>query len=56
MRVLNAFVRLTGSEFRVFVHPLAQMEAAAREHGLTLGERRRRGIVWESAAYERLPG
>ena len=53
VRVINLFMRLSGSDFRVFVHPLTRINAAAREHGLTLGERRRRGIVWESAAYER---
>jgi len=51
--VLNLVMRVSGSEFRVFVHPLTRMDAAARKHGLTVGERRRRGMVWESASYVR---
>jgi magnesium-protoporphyrin O-methyltransferase len=54
-RGVNLFMRLSGSEFRTFVHPPTRISATAREHGLALGERRRRGILWESAAYERLP-
>ncbi len=50
---INLFMRLTGSEFRAFVHPVAQMTAAAGTHGLKLGERRRRGVFWESAAFVR---
>ena len=53
IRVINLLLRLNGSEFRVFVHPLTRMDAAARKHGLTVGERRRRGMVWESASYVR---
>jgi magnesium-protoporphyrin O-methyltransferase len=53
IRAVNLFMRVSGSDFRVFVHPLARINATAEEHGLTLGERRRRGIFWESAAYER---
>lgn len=55
IRVINFFMRLTGSDFRVFVHPVTRMSAVARERGLRPGARRRRGILWESAAYERLP-
>lgn len=55
IRVINLFMRITGSEFRTFVHPVARMSTAAREKGLELAERRRRGIFWESAAYERSP-
>ena len=51
---INLFMRLTGSDFRAFVHPVARISAAADEKGLALGERRRRGFFWESAAYERL--
>jgi hypothetical protein len=53
MAVLNAVMRLSGSTFRVYVHPVARMAAAARAHGLTLVERRRHGVAWESAAYGR---
>jgi hypothetical protein len=52
---LNLFMRLSGSDFRAFVHPAVRISAAAGEKGLELGERRRSGIFWESAAYERLP-
>ena len=52
---INVFMRLTRSDFRAFVHPVTCVTAAAREAGLELGERRRGGIFWESAAYERLP-
>jgi hypothetical protein len=53
VRLINLFMRLNGSEFRVFVHPVARIAAAAGEHGLELGERRRNGVIWESAAYVR---
>jgi len=52
-RVINLFMRLNGSDFRVFVHPVTRMTAAAGERGLAPGERRRHGIFWESAAYVR---
>jgi len=50
---LNAWQRITGSTFRAYVHPVERIAAAARAHGLTLAERRRHGVVWESAAYSR---
>ncbi len=53
VRVINLVLRVSGSEFRVFVHPLARIDAAAASQGLSLGERRR-GRIWESAVYERL--
>ncbi len=53
IRVINFFMRLNGSDFRAFVHPVARMTAAAGEHGLELAERRPRGRFWESAAYVR---
>jgi hypothetical protein len=54
-RLLNVSLRLFGSRFRVFVHPVRRVTAAAAEGGLAPGERRRRGILWESVAYERSP-
>ncbi len=51
---INVFMRLSGSEFRVFVHPVTRMQAAAAARGLELSERRPRGLFWESAAYERI--
>ena len=53
LSVMNAFMRITGSTFEVYVHPVEQMAAAAGAHGLALTERRRHGIAWESAAYNR---
>jgi hypothetical protein len=50
---VNLFMRLSGSEFRTFVHPVARMNKTAGEHGLELTERRRRGVFWESAAFVR---
>jgi len=51
--VMNAVTRMTGSTFQVYVHPVERMAAAADAQGLTLAERRRHGIAWESAAYSR---
>jgi magnesium-protoporphyrin O-methyltransferase len=51
--VVNLFMRLTGSDFRVFVHPVSRMTAAAAEHGLEPGEFPKRGVFWESAAFVR---
>jgi predicted RNA methylase len=51
--IMNAVMRMTGSTFQVYVHPVERMAAAAGAHGLTLAERRRHGIAWESAAYSR---
>jgi hypothetical protein len=53
VRVVNFFMRISGSEFRAYVHPVAQMHAAAGARGLEAAERRRRGLVWESAAFVR---
>jgi len=47
----NAVMRLTGSTFRVYVHPFERMAATAGAHGLGLVERRRSGYVWETAAF-----
>lgn len=51
--LVNALMRLRGSSFQVYVHPRARIDAAAAAHGLALAERRRHGVVWESAAYAR---
>jgi len=51
--VINLLMRLNRSDFRAFVHPVARISAAAEEKGLALGEQRRGGIFWESAAFER---
>jgi 2-polyprenyl-3-methyl-5-hydroxy-6-metoxy-1,4-benzoquinol methylase len=49
----NAMMRLRGSTFRAFVHPVRRIEAAAEAHGLTPGTRVRHGLLWESAAFSR---
>ena len=38
-RVLNVFLRLSGTDFRTYVHPIEQMVAAARRNGLELETR-----------------
>jgi 2-polyprenyl-3-methyl-5-hydroxy-6-metoxy-1,4-benzoquinol methylase len=52
-RLGNAFVRLRGSTFRAYVHPVRRIEAAAEAHGLVPAERRRHGLLWESTAFSR---
>ncbi len=51
---INFFMRISGSEFRAFVHPVARMKVAAQREGLTLERRERLGLIWENAAYERV--
>jgi hypothetical protein len=53
VRVINLFLRISGSEFRTFVHPVARMTAAAEREGLALERREPQGAIWENAAYER---
>lgn len=55
VRVINLFMRLSSSDFRAFVHPVARMTAAAQREGLGLERRESHGLVWENAVYERLP-
>jgi 2-polyprenyl-3-methyl-5-hydroxy-6-metoxy-1,4-benzoquinol methylase len=52
-RIGNAVLRLRGSSFRAYVHPVRRIEAAAEAHGLTPTERRRHGLLWESLALSR---
>lgn len=47
----NALMRLRGSTFRAYVHPVRRIEAAAEAHGLVRETRVRHGVVWESAAF-----
>lgn len=51
---INVFMRLSGSNFRAFVHPVARITAAARREGLALELREQQGLIWENAAYERI--
>lgn len=51
---INLFMRISGSDFRAFVHPVARMTAAAQREGLALERREQPGLIWENAAYERI--
>jgi 2-polyprenyl-3-methyl-5-hydroxy-6-metoxy-1,4-benzoquinol methylase len=51
---INMFLRISGSDFRAFVHPVARMKAAAQLEGLRLERREGHGLIWENAAYERI--
>jgi magnesium-protoporphyrin O-methyltransferase len=53
IRAINFFMRISGSDFRAFVHPVARMKAAAQREGLVLQHREQPGLIWENAAYER---
>jgi hypothetical protein len=52
-RVANLGLRLSGSSFRIYVHPVARMAGAAGAHGLAPERRERHGFIWETAAYAR---
>ena len=54
-RAINTWVRLSGSGFRAYLHPIARIDAAAEAHGLRIEQRRPAGRLWESAAYRRMP-
>ena len=51
---VNLFMRISGSDFRAFVHPVARITAAAQREGLALERREQPGLIWENAAYERI--
>jgi hypothetical protein len=53
VRIVNLGFRVVGWSFRVYVHPVARIREAAAAQGLAPGERRRKGFVWESAAFVR---
>ena len=52
VRVVNAFLRLRGGDFRVFVHRRTLIAAAAQRAGLVHERTIRHGFCWESAAFE----
>jgi hypothetical protein len=54
MWAINLCLRVSGSSFRAFVHPVARMKEAAQREGLTLERRERPGPIWENAVYERV--
>jgi magnesium-protoporphyrin O-methyltransferase len=49
LAAVNLIMRLSGSSFQVYVHPVDRILAAA--HEMQLVEQRRSGFVWESAAF-----
>lgn len=51
--VANLVERLRRRTFRVFIHPVAAVDAAATGAGLVLLERRSLGPFWQLLAYER---
>jgi hypothetical protein len=48
----NLLCRIRGTAFRAYVFPNAAIDAAVRRAGLA-PSRRRRGLVWVVALYER---
>lgn len=53
VRVVNAWLRLTGCGFRTYAHPVARIVAAAEREGLRLETREPHGAIWENAAFAR---
>ena len=51
MNVVNLALRLAGNSFRVYLHPVDRIAAAAAQHGLVLERRERSSRIWESAAF-----
>jgi len=50
---INLFKKLTGSRFRVFIHPVAAIDAAIRRQGFRQ-KNQLRTFVWNVALYERV--
>lgn len=46
---VDAVMRVSGSSFQVYAHPFSRIAAAAA--GMHLVERRRSGVVWETAVF-----
>jgi Methyltransferase domain len=53
-RLLNAVMRLRGSSFRAYVHPVESILGPARERGFRPALEHR-GLVWQVAGLERVP-
>jgi magnesium-protoporphyrin O-methyltransferase len=51
VRLQNVVLALGRKRFRVFVHPPAELQRAAAQHGLGLA-RTARGVVWETAQFD----
>jgi SAM-dependent methyltransferase len=52
LRVINFFQRLMRNPFRVFLHPIAEMESLLKHEGFVKTSMRR-ASVWEMALYQR---
>ena len=52
IRLLNAFKRMRGSQYRGYVHPARQVDRLVRDHGLRL-KQHRQGLIWQAAVYAR---
>ena len=53
VRMANAGMALTRREFRIFLHPMAQIVATAEAHGLKPSTNRTSGLVWQITAMRR---
>jgi magnesium-protoporphyrin O-methyltransferase len=53
LKLVNFFQRLRNDPFRVFLHPVAEMDALLRREGLERVALRRL-FVWEMALYQRM--
>ena len=53
LATVNGWLWLRRCGFRTYHHSFVDVEAAAKAGGLTLTKRRRRGRLWESAAFVR---
>lgn len=51
-RIVNAFQRLVGHPFQIFVHPLSAVEAILQRHGLRKVFERR-SLLWQVALFSR---
>ena len=49
----NLVFRLSGSTFRLYVHPRSRIDTAAGRHGLAPAATVRHGLLWESTAFAR---
>ncbi len=51
LKGINLALRVSGTTFRVYVHPVERIAAAAAPHGLALVSREQNSRIWESAAF-----
>lgn len=53
LRIVNFFQKLRNDPFRVFVHPIQQIENLMKEHGFSRVDNKRL-FVWEMALYKKI--